>query len=458
ILKYFFVALIIAKIAMYSIFLYNVYVRFTHVPDLPNVDLNKWWGPNVTQEVDTSIRPYRIVFSDAMETELRALFEDYRNIIKKTKSFEDAGWTYGVNSEAFAQFFSHWLFKYEFSKRVKFLNKFNHFITKVQGLDIHFVHVKPEVDKNVKVYPLLLLHGWPGSVREFFEAIPLLTSPRPGYDFVFEVIAPSLPGFIYSQAPTKPGLHPYQSAIILRNLMQRIGFKHYFVQGGGFGHTIGSNLATLFPNEVLGFHTNYPANLSKLSILTWLLGAIWPTLVTENVNGLYPLTDKVANFLEESGYTHLQRTKPDTIGIALQDSPVGLAAYIVEKFVIFTDPALKNTIERSIDKYYDLDKLLDNVMLYWVSGSITTSMRMFKESAGGLGDDFDEIPTLVPTWVLKCKHEPIQFPDFMLRWKYPNLAGSTRVDFGGQFAAFERPEEFTADVFKAVKAFVEVKK
>ncbi|CAH0598206.1 unnamed protein product [Chrysodeixis includens] len=443
-----------------SMLAYRVYDDLTHIPATPELDFNRNWGPNASEPKDTSIRPYRIVFSDAMEGELRWLFEVYRRTLKK-KSFEDTAWTYGVHTDAFAKIFSHWVFKYSFRDRERYFNKFEQFKTNVQGLDIHYVHVKPKVDKNVMVVPLLLLHSWPGSVLEFYEAIPLLTAARPGYNFVFEVIVPSLPGFGFSQGAVRPGLSPNQIAVIMRNLMQRLGHKYYYVEGNGIGHNVGADLATIFPNEVLGFHSSSPVVPTNRAYLTWILGALWPTFVANgDADKLYPLGDKIKFYLEESGYLHLQATKPDTIGIALQDSPVGLASYILDRMMIMTDPANKFDPDGGLDKYFSYDKLLDNIMMYYVSGSITTSLRFFKENFDDyeVENAFARIPTPVPTWGLRLKNAFSYSPDFVLRWKYPNLVGTTSYDFGGQFIAFERPKEFVEDVFKAVKAFLELKK
>nr|QOI60667.1 juvenile hormone epoxide hydrolase 3 [Mythimna separata] len=444
-----------------SIFAYNVYQDFVTVPEMPELDLNKWWGPNTTKPVDTSIRPYRVVFSESMDSEIRWLFEMYRRATNKKKSFEDTAWTYGVHSDAFSKIFSYWIFKYKFEERERFFNQFDQYRTNIQGLDIHYIHVKPKVDVNVMVLPLILLHGWPGSYREFYEAIPLLTTERPGYNFVFEVIVPNLPGFGFSDGPVRPGLSPHQIAIIMRNLMQKLGFKHYYVQGGNFGHIIGSHMATIFPDEVVGFHTNFPVNLSKHSQWIWFLGSIWPTFVANGyADRMYPFIDKINFYLEEFGFMHLQTTKPDSIGIALQDSPVGLASYILDRFMIFTDPANKLDPDGGLEKYYSYDKLLDNIMLYWISGSITTSMRIYKEAFedGDVEKIFGLIPTSVPTWGLRFKHDLAHSPDFVLRWKYPNLLGTSNYDVGGHFAAFERPKEFSTSVFKAVKAFLAFKK
>ncbi|KAJ2944863.1 hypothetical protein O0L34_g1755 [Tuta absoluta] len=431
-----------------------VFAKITTVPDLPKLDLNYNWGVNTTGHQDTSIRPFRVLFSDAMTESLRKKFEVYRAIASRKKSITES-WEYGTNSDALAQVFAHWQFKYSFREREKFLNKFDHFKTNIQGLDIHFIHVKPQVESNIKVLPLLLLHGWPSSIREFYEVIPLLTTPQPGYDFVFEIIAPSLPGFIYSQATSKPGLSPLHVAIIMRNLMQRVGFKQYYIQGGDFGHSIGTHMATIFPKEVLGFHTNLPVNFSKLAFLTWILGGIWPSMVAHGLEErMYPLKNKFEFFLEEFGYMHLQGTKPDTIGIALTDSPLGLTSYILDRFLIFSDPANKFLQDGGLSKF-SITNLLDNIMLYWTTSSITTSLRLYKESFANEEEiTMVNIPVEVPTWGLRLQHELLPQPDFVLRWKYPNLVGTTTLDMGGHYAAFERPKELAEDVFLAVKSFL----
>ncbi|CAG9792461.1 unnamed protein product [Diatraea saccharalis] len=391
-----------------------------------------------------------------MLTDLRRRFDDYRRL-KKTKSFENATWTYGVNSDGFGKIFAHWVFKYKFNRRELYLNQYDHFKTNIQGMDIHYVHVKPKVDRNVKVVPLLLLHGFPGSVREFYEAIPLLTTPRSEHDFVFEIIVPSLPGFGYSQGPVRPGLSETPMAVVMRNLMHRLGFKQFYIQGGDLGHKIGMSMATLFPNEVLGFHTNMAVTITDLSILTWVFGDIWPSFIEkEYSNRLYPVKDKVNFYLEESGYLHLQHTKPDTIGVALKESPAGLAAYIIEKFVIGTNPENKFLDDGGLESF-DTDDLLDNIMIYWATGCITTSMRIFKETSRNkeMETALEKIPTEVPTWALRLRHEIFFMPEFMIKWKFPNLFGTTTLDVGGHFAALEKPEVFAHDVFKAVKSFRE---
>ncbi|CAK1547629.1 unnamed protein product [Leptosia nina] len=442
-------------VVIFSVSALQFYITLTSVPDLPQLDLDKCWGVNCS--VDESIRKFRIVFSDAMLENIRRKFETYRRATRM-KSLEESA-SYGINSDALGQVFAHWQFKYKYPARQRYFNHYEHFKTKIQGLDVHFMHVKPQ-SKTVKVVPVLLLHGFPSSIKEFYEAIPLLTEPRPGYDFVFEIIVPSLPGFGFSQGPVRQGLSAYQIAIMMRNLMQRLGHKQYYVHGGNIGHNIGTHMATLFPREVLGYHTTFPINFSRVADLMWLVGSVFPKWVgNEFADRMYPLSEKMAYYLEEFGSLHLQSTKPDTIGIALQDTPLGLGAYIIDRILAFTDPTHKLKEDGGLSSYNTTD-LIDNVMVYWSSGSITTAMRLYKELVKNrdIEEVLAQIPTPVPTWALRPKHELYHSPDFILRWKYPNLVGVTNFDEGGHYFALEKPTVFADDLFKAVNSFLKLKK
>ncbi|CAK1589682.1 unnamed protein product [Parnassius mnemosyne] len=434
---------------------YYVYKVLTTTPELPNIDMNEYWGPYpMDLKQDLSIRSYKIEFSDVIVNDLRERLLHRRPF---PPPLEDAGFTYGFNSNFLTRVLDYWQNSYNFKDREQFFNKYNHFKTNIQGLDIHFIHVKPNVPNTI-VVPLLLLHGWPGSVREFYEIIPKLTTPTPGYNFVFEVIVPSLPGFGFSQASARPGLSPSKIAVILANLMKRIGHEHYYIQGGDFGHTVGSIMATLFPDKVLGFHTNMPTVMfNKMAYLYIFLGSFWPSLIVEPElqYRMYPLSKHIAGLLEESGYLYIQATKPDTVGIALTDSPAGLAAYILEKFSTWTNPDYKKANDGNLLAKYSLTHLLDNVMLYWASNSITTSMRMYAEAFNKkeLSLQLAEIPTSVPTWGIKFKHEIAFHPDCILKLKYKNYLQSTVVEDGGHFAAFENPDILANDIFQAVDTF-----
>ncbi|XP_034825793.1 juvenile hormone epoxide hydrolase-like isoform X1 [Maniola hyperantus] len=425
---------------------------------MPKLDIDEYWGPYpMDPKPDLSIQPYEIEFSEIMINDLKERLLHRRPF---PPPLEEVGFTYGFNSHFLTRVLDYWQNKYNFKEREQFFNKFDHFVTNVQGLDIHYMHVKPQVTPDVEVIPLLMLHGWPGSVREFYEVIPKLTTPQPGYNFVFEIIAPSLPGFGFSQAPVRPGFGPTEMAIVMSNLMKRIGHDKYYVHGGDLGHMLGCILATFFPQNVLGFHTNTPLLMfHPLENIFTLLGTLWPSLIVEPQlqSRMYPLREHLMRLAEESGYLHIQATKPDTIGIALTDSPAGLAAYILEKFSTWTNDAYKRTGDGNLLAKFSLMHLLDNVLVYWSTNSITTSMRIHAETVNKrfFAMRLDEIPTEVPTWGIKFKHDLVFHPDSMLKLKFKNYLHSTIVEDGGHFAAMENPDILAADVFDAVNTFLQ---
>ncbi|XP_050554345.1 juvenile hormone epoxide hydrolase-like [Spodoptera frugiperda] len=446
--KYFVIAIIILLAASYKLYF------FKSEDVTPKVDLEQWWGSYPMSEIDTSIRPFTIEFSDIKVNDLK---ERLLHRAPFAPPLDSAGFSYGFNSLFLPKVLDFWQKEYNFEERERFLNKYNHFITGIQGLDVHYMHVKPDLGDggDITVIPILLIHGWPGSIREFYELIPKLVTPRPNHKFVFEVIAPSIPGFGYSQAPTQQGMGPQEVAVVFYNLMKRIGYSKYYVQGGNYGAKIGSAMATLFPDAVLGFHTNTPSVMwSPMAVFYTLIGTIWPSFIVEPsiADRMYPLSQYLTTIIQETGHFHIQATKPDTVGIALSDSPAGLAAYILEKFSAWTDKENKQAIDGALLQKFSLTHLLDNVMIYWTTNSITSSMRHYTEYKQLL--DLDRIPTDVPTWGIKFKHNLFFQPDSILRLKYRNYLHSSIVEDGGHFAAMELPDVLADDIFDAVDTFI----
>lgn len=183
-------------------------------------------------------------------------------------------------------------------------------------LNIHFIHAR-DSGKSKNIVPLLLLHGWPGSVREFYEIIPLLT--KGNEDTAFIVVAPSLPGYGWSEGVSVAGLNPSKIAIIMRNLMVRLGYDRFIVQGGDWGSIIGSSISILFPQNVIAYHSNMctASFFSMTNIFKKFIASLYPPLFIpdEFADFVFPTLEKFSNILEESGYFHLQATKPDTIGM-----------------------------------------------------------------------------------------------------------------------------------------------
>ncbi|XP_067008639.2 juvenile hormone epoxide hydrolase 1 [Anabrus simplex] len=412
-----------------------------------------WWGPGAARKDDTTIKPFKINVSNEVLDDLH----DRLELLPTLKPpLEGANFRYGFNTNYLKSVVEFWSQKYNWRDREAFLNKLPQFKTQVSGLNLHFIHAKPkEVPKGTKVLPLLLLHGWPGSIREFYGLIPLLTTPRKDANFVFEVIAPSLPGYGFSDGAAKQGLGAAQIAVVFKSLMERLGFQQFYLQGGDWGAIITANMATLYPKSILGLHSNMCFINTPLSNVKRLIGSLWPTLLVEeaHVDKMYPLSKTFSYLIEESGYMHLQASKPDTIGVALSDSPAGLAAYILEKFSTWTDPSWRSLPDGGLTKKFALVDLLDNIMIYWVSESITTSMRLYSETfnKAQLSLNMDSVPTPVPTACAVFPNELSYTPKCLLEEKFKNIVKFTHMERGGHFAAFEEPELLADDVFDAVK-------
>ncbi|KAI5630695.1 juvenile hormone epoxide hydrolase [Phthorimaea operculella] len=248
-------------------------------------------------------------------------------------------------------------------------------------------------------------------------------------------------------------------AVIMRNLMHRLGHKQYYLQGGDAGATIGKILITMFPEEVLGYHTNFLFYFSaspKALLLEWIY-SFKPTLFIEPdlVDRMYPLKKTYSFLIEETGYFHIQATKPDTVGVALTDSPAGLLAYILEKFSTGTNRNYRSLPDGGLNQHFTKEQLIDNLMVYWSNKSITSSMRYYAETFNKrhLGLKFDSIPTPVPTWGMQAKHEMSYQPASILRLKFSNLVNLTVLEDGGHFLALQMPKVFADDVLKSVEAF-----
>ncbi|XP_063914655.1 juvenile hormone epoxide hydrolase 2-like isoform X1 [Zophobas morio] len=411
----------------------------------------KWWGRGDPAGEDKSIRTFKVHVADEVLKDLKYRLSHARPF---TPPLEGIQQQYGMNTNLLKEIVDFWTTKYNWREREKLFNQYPQYLTSIQGLDIHYIHVKPK-GTNLKVVPLLMLHGWPGSVREFFDVIPLLTTPQTDKNFVFEVIVAAIPGYGFSQPAVRPGLSPAHAAMIFKNLMKRLGFDRFYIQGGDFGAIILQNLAVLYPEVVLGFHSNMCTVYTPLSYLKTMVGAVWPTLFTkaEHVERVYPLWESFVHRLRETGYLHLQATKPDTLGVALNDSPVGLAAYILEKFTTGTNISHQSREDGGLKQYYDYADLLDNVMLYWITGSMPTAVRLYSETFNknfmSLGTG--RMPVQVPSACARFRND-FYTSDGLLKEIFPNLLHLSDHE-GGHFAAFQVPDVFSRDVFVAIEKF-----
>ncbi|XP_017051762.1 juvenile hormone epoxide hydrolase 2-like [Drosophila ficusphila] len=419
----------------------------------PDLDNNAYWGPKLKgpYRENKAILPLDISVKPEVIEDLRSQLS---RPSKAQPPLEGVAFEYGFNANELAKMIKYWRDTYlvKWNEREQYLKKLDHFQTEIQGLKIHFIHAKPSQvkgQKPKKVLPLLLMHGWPGTVREFYDFIPLLTTPSDKSDYVFEVIAPSLPGYGWSQGSSKTGFGVAQAAVVMRNLMLRLGFEKFVVQGGDWGSIIGSNVASLFPENVLGYYSNICGNHSPLGQIKMSLEWIFPSwFVDSKYTDFYKgLGHHVNTILEEMGYAHIQASKPDTIGNALIDNPAGLAAYIIEKFSTWTNPSYKSLPDGGLTKRFTYDQLLDNVMIYYLTNSITTSMRMYSESmvASQFALNVDGVPITAKAGCSRFVHEVLHTSDSVLANKFPNLIHSTYHSDGGHFPAFELPQQLYDD-------------
>ncbi|XP_066474661.1 epoxide hydrolase 1-like [Tiliqua scincoides] len=422
-----------------------------------------WWGSGerpLRDKDGEGIRPFQVKTS---EKEIQDLYQRLDNA-RYTPPLEGSTFNYGFNSTYLQRVVSYWRNQFDWQKQVKILNQYPHFKTTIEGIEVHFIHVKPSRNwLGQTARPLMMVHGWPGSFYEFYKIIPLLTDPAghglSGDDVVFEVICPSIPGYGFSEAPHQQGFDSVAAARIFHKLMQRLGFQEYYLQGGDWGSRITTVMAQMLPKSVKGLHVNmvFMRNIGFGGLLDLLLGGYVPWLVgltREDARRLFPYFEKhVYNILRESGYLHIQATKPDTAGCGLNNDPVGLAAYILEKFSTWTDPAFRNMDNGGLERKYSLDELLTNVMIYWVTSSIVPSMRFYKENipSNPKAVPYDRAGVYVPTGIAAFPNELGHTPRSWAKKMFKNIVTYTYMPSGGHFAAFEETELLAQDIKKFVR-------
>jgi pimeloyl-ACP methyl ester carboxylesterase len=372
------------------------------------------------------IEPFRIQVSDAA-------LQDLRERLARTRfpdEIADAGWTYGTDLAYAKELVAYWRERYDWRAAEARLNAFHHFRARVGGLGIHFIH---ERGVGPKPLPLVVTHGWPGSVAEFTKVIGPLTDPaRHGGDpaDAFDVVAPSMPGYGFSEAAHAPGMDAERIAALWAELMAGLGYRRFGAQGGDWGAMVSTYLGARHAATVLGVHLNMvvalppdPAN---------------PTdgLTQDEVIGLMQLQ----RFLkEETGYQRIQGTKPQTLGYALNDSPAGLAAWIVEKFRAWSD------CDGDIERRFTKDELLTNIMLYWATGTATSSCRLYYEMVHAEKFPPTGVRVDVPTGCALFPGEIVKPPRAWAERVF-NVQRWTVMPRGGHFAAMEEPELLVEDV------------
>jgi pimeloyl-ACP methyl ester carboxylesterase len=341
-------------------------------------------------------------------------------------SLPDAGWDYGANLAYLQQFVAYWQQSYDWRTWERVLNTFPQFTTQIDGIHLHFLHVK---GKGAHPMPLIISHGWPGSFFETYKIIGPLTDPeRFGGDPIdaFDVVVPSLPGYGFSGPTNVSGVTVARIAEVFVSLMQDLGYPRFATQGGDWGLHITRALGRFWASRIVGIHLNMePAR-----------GVLSKEATNEEEKRWL---ERQAQWLwGESGYSHLHETRPQTLAYGLNDSPVGLAGWMVEKFRAWSD------CHGEIESVFTKDELLTTIMIYWVTQTINSSTRLYYETAHQHDDIFAgraEVPTGVAVF-----RDDLPLPPRSLAERLYNIQRWTVMKAGGHFAALEQPQALVEDI------------
>lgn len=352
------------------------------------------------------------------------------NLITKLKltrwpdEIENSGWTYGASLSYMKELADYWINYYSWRNTENEINRYGNFMAEIDGYKIHFMHIKGKGEKSV---PLIITHGWPSSFLEMLKIIPFLTENK---DMSFDLVIPSMPGYGFSQKIIQPGCNVSFMADLWHKLMSELGYDKYGVQGGDFGAGVSTAIAMKYPDHVIGMHLNYiPGN--------------YVPLLDENEEFIKEENDYLdseeAWYSKEGGYSLQQNTKPLTLAYGLNDSPMGLCAWIVEKMYGWAE------CNGYIGNVFTKDELLSNVTLYWVTETIHSSVRLYNENSKNpliLGkNSFINIPTGIAHFRYEEPFPPRKFIE-----RGYNIQHWSDFPDGGHFPAMEKPELLAEDI------------
>ena len=395
---------------------------------------------NQVQSVgESAIRPFHYKASDQALTDLRRRIAATKWPERETVS--DA--TQGVQLATMQKLAQYWATDYDWRKCEAKLNAIPQFVTTIDGLDIHFIHVR---SKNPNALPIIITHGWPGSIIEQLKVIGPLTDPV-AYggkaEDSFDVVIPSLPGYGFSGKPTAPGWTPVTIARAWATLMQRLGYTRYVAQGGDWGNAVSEVMALQQPPGLLGIHTNMaatvPADVSK----ALSLGGPPPAGLSPDEKHAW---DQLDDFYKHGlGYAQEMSNRPQTL-YGIEDSPVGLAAWMLDHDI--RSYLMITRVFNGQTEGLTRDDILDNLTLYWLTNTAVSSARLYWDTAqisNGAGF-FDVRGVKIPVAVSAFPDEIYQAPKSWSERAYPKLIHYNRLPKGGHFAAWEQPELFTEEL------------
>jgi pimeloyl-ACP methyl ester carboxylesterase len=373
----------------------------------------------------SDMTPFQVRIDDDQVQDLRSRLA--RTRWPERETVED--WSQGIPLSYVQEVCRYWARDYDMRRLEVRLNVYPQFRTMIDDVGVHFLHVRSPHDGAL---PLVMTHGWPGSVIEFLHVIGPLTEPEDPRD-AFHLVLPSIPGYGFSDKPRHPGWGVQRVARAWAELMARLGYGRYGAQGGDWGSAITASLGQQDAAHIAGIHVNLgladPQAVSAFGDLTEFEQA-----------GLAALQNYMEN---EAGYSTQQSTRPQTLGYGLADSPAGQAAWILEKFKAWADS------DGHPENIFNRDELLDNVMIYWLTNSATSSARFYWESFKGALSDFS--PVDVPAGYSVFK-DIFMLSERWARTRYRGLRYYNRLDRGGHFAALEQPRTFVSEVRTAFRA------
>ena len=391
-----------------------------------------------------TIRPFQVHISKADIEDLRRRILETRWPDKETVADQSQG----AKLSRLKGLADYWGKNYDWRKAEAKLNAYPQFITTIDGIDIHFIHVR---SKEPNAMPMIISHGWPGSVMELMKIIDPLTNPT-AYggkaEDAFDVVIPSLPGFGFSGKPTEAGWGLDRIAKAWAVLMNRLGYKRYVAQGGDWGAGIVNSMGVQAPAGLLGIHSNLPATLPGEAGMA-LGSGVAPEGFSEQERTAF---NHLSKSIREGGFTYktTMTSRPQGVGYSLGDSPAGLAAWL------FLHPGFSNWSYGADPKQSPtINDVLDNISLYWFTNTATSSARIYWEnrnieiiSAGSQKTNLIKLPVAITVF----PEDVYTSPESWARRAYPNLIYFREVDKGGHFAAWEQPQLFTEEMRAAFKS------
>ncbi|CAH2399075.1 epoxide hydrolase family protein [Mesorhizobium ventifaucium] len=392
---------------------------------------------------DRSIRSFKVQVPQAALEELRRRIAETRWPDRETVDDQSQG----IQLAKLKPLVEYWGTGYDWRKAEAKLNTLPQFMTTIDGVDIHFIHVR---SKRPNALPLIMTHGWPGSVFELLKTVGPLTDPTAHggrAEDAFDLVLPSMPGYGFSGKPTETGWGPDRIAQTWAELMKRLGYTSYVAQGGDWGSPVSSAMARQAPTGLLGIHINLPAVVPPEIAAVLAVGGSAPTGLTDKERAAFDALSAAAKMGNRS-YATMMGTRPQTIGYAINDSPAGLAAWMLGH------PGFSRWTYDNSDPEKSPDEVLDDITQYWLSDSATSAGRLYWEY-GGRSVVFAAVERTLeialPVAITVFPEETYLAPETWARRAYPNLIYFHEVDKGGHFAAWEQPELFSAELRAAFR-------